>query len=281
MKAPEFIYKRPETLEAALALLAEHGDEAQPLAGGQSLMPMMNFRLAAPEVLVDLGAIAALRGIEDQGDHIRLGAMTRYSDLAAWAPLPDRLALVARALPHIAHTAIRNRGTVGGSLSLADPAAELPAIALAMEATMELTGQGGARQVPAADYFHGFYETAREDSELLTAIRLPTADDLKTGFYELAPRHGDYAVAGVALTCSGTNPVTDLRAAFFGIAGAALRLPDIEAAFEGKAPDDPDAAAAARAALAAEDILSDTKASAAYRRHVALVVLRRALEGAA
>lgn len=277
MKAPDFDYLRPATLDEAIAALAAAGGEAAPLAGGQSLVPMMNFRMARPEVLIDLGRIAELRGIERRGDRVRIGAMTRYRDLAAWPDLARDLPLVALALPHIAHEAIRNRGTLGGSLSLADPAAELPAVMVALDAEIELKGPGGLRRVPAEGFFHGFYETDRRPDELLVAVEVPVSPG-RAGFCELAQRHGDYAMAGVAAWAAGTAPWHGLRAAFFGIAGAPVLVDALGAAFEGQQGLPETALAAARAALAGVDFLEDTKAAAATRRHYAGVVLERALK---
>ncbi|ROU04231.1 FAD binding domain-containing protein [Histidinibacterium lentulum] len=277
MKAPDFAYARPADLGAALALLAEHGTEAQPLAGGQSLMPMMNFRLAAPEILIDLSDVAELRGLERTRDTVRIGAMTRYRDLEDWPDLGGTLPLVAMALPHIAHDAIRNRGTIGGSIALCDPAAELPAVMRVLAAEIEVAGAEGSRRVAADDFFTGFYETACGEEELIVAIHVPVAEaDRVYGFHELAQRHGDYAMAGVALSALSPNPIRSLRAAFFGIAATPVRLPDLEAALEGLTACE--AQAAVTAALEGLDLLADTKASADMRRHLSGVVLKRALE---
>lgn len=265
MKAPDFDYARPETLDEALALLAAHPGQAEPLAGGQSLMPMMNFRVAAPEVLVDLSGIAALRGIEETQGALRIGAMTTYREVQDMPGLAERLPLVAAALPHIAHDAIRNRGTLGGSLALADPAAEMPALALALDAVIELAGPRSRREVPARDFFQGYYATAREGDELITAVRLPLArPGDRFGFYELTQRHGDYALAGVAIAATPAP-----RAAFFGIADRPVRSDALDTALADGADPGP--------ALDAIDYEGDHKASAATRRHFAGVVLARAL----
>jgi len=279
VKAPDFAYERPRDLTEALKLLSDAGGDAQALAGGQSLLPMMNFRLAAPGMLVDLADVEELRGLEAEGDRVRIGAMTRYRELADWPDLCQMLPLVAMALPHIAHDAIRNRGTIGGSLALADPAAELPAVMTVLGAEIELAGPRGHRTVAAEDFFVGFYETDCGEDELITAVTVPIAGDLSFGFYELAQRHGDYAMAGVALSARAAAPISGLRAAFFGIAASPVRLPQMEAALEGQSPSA--APAAVAAALADLDILEDTKASAAMRRHLAGTVLKRALEGLA
>lgn len=277
MKAPDFAYVRPADLGAALALMAEHGTEAQPLAGGQSLMPMMNFRLAAPEVLIDLADVAELRGLARTGDTVRIGAMTRYRELEDWPELATALPLVGMALPHIAHDAIRNRGTLGGSLALCDPAAELPAVMRVLGAEIEVASPSGTRRVAADAFFTGFYETACGEEELIVAVHVPVAEPGRAyGFHELAQRHGDYAMAGVAVSATTAQPISGLRAAFFGIAATPVRLPDLEAALEGKTPAE--APAAVSAALAPLDLLADTKASADMRRHLSGVVLKRALE---
>lgn len=270
MKAPDFDYQRPTTLDAALALLAAHDGAAQPLAGGQSLMPMMNFRIAAPEILVDLAGIAELRGISRDDSHLRIGAMTRYADLAAWPGLATQAPLMAAALPHIAHDAVRNRGTLGGSLALADPAAEMPAVMLALGAEIELMGPSGGRRVAADDFFLGYYETACAPDELIVAVHVPVAVPGEAfGFYELVQRHGDYAMAGVALR----RTASDVRIGFFGVADKALRVPALEAALR------TDGLEAALPHLSDVAFLADTKISAETRQLYAGIALKRALKG--
>src|SRR5258708_22091769 len=173
MKAPRFAYARPASVAEALALLAEHKGDARVLAGGQSLVPMMNFRLAAPKVLVDINRIAALTGIKVTRNHIRIGALTRHVELERSADVAPHLPLIAAAMPHIAHPAIRNRGTFGGSCALADPAAELPACALALGATFVVAGRKGERRVAAQDFFRGLYATALKAGELLVPAAVP------------------------------------------------------------------------------------------------------------
>lgn len=273
MKAPDFRYERPGTVAEALALLGDGAVDAQPLAGGQSLMPMMNFRLAAPDVLVDLGGVAELRGICDDGDWVAVGAMTTYSAMAASSLVAETLPIVSAALPHIAHPAIRNRGTIGGSVALSDPAAEMPAICLALGAEIELAGPAGVRRVAADDFFVALYETDRAEDEIVTVVRFPKAGAFEGfGFHELARRHGDYAMAGVALTRSGTRN----RIAFFGVSDKAVRASGAEAALAAN-PDDLDGAVAALSEL---DVVGDMHVSEAARRHMAGVVLRRAWSGA-
>lgn len=271
MKSQDFRYERPSTMDEALAILSDPEIEAQPLAGGQSLMPMMNFRLAAPDVLVDLGAVGELVGIcEDEGE-IVIGAMTRYRDLMASDLLALHAPLLAEALPHIAHTAIRNRGTLGGSIALSDPAAESPAVLLALGGSVDLLSAKGARNVAADGFFLGLYETAREPDELITAIRLPKAQDgHRYGFYEITRRHGDYAMIGVAVA-----QAPDWRIAFFSVAGTPLRATDAEAALNADASDIDGAVAA----LASLEIDGDRHGDPAMKRHLAGVALRRAIGG--
>lgn len=274
MKAPDFRYERPETLEAALALLSDQDADAAPLAGGQSLMPMMNFRVAAPDVLVDLNRIPGLDGIEEIGGVIEIGAMARYSALEASDLIAREAPLMARAIPYIAHSAIRNRGTLGGSMALADPAAEMPAVLLVLGAELVLQSAEGSRAVSCDDYFLGVYETAREPSELLTMIRVPKAAPGQAfGFHEIARRHGDYAMAGCCV--SATEGLSTVRIGFFGVADRALRAPAAEAALAGS---DGGAAAldAAVDALADLPFEGDLNAGPDTKRHLAGVALRRA-----
>jgi carbon-monoxide dehydrogenase medium subunit len=214
MKAPRFAYARPASVAEALALLDKHKDDARVLAGGQSLVPMLNFRVAAPKVLVDINRISALSGIKVAKGQVRIGALTRQVELERSPEIAKHLPLVASAMPHIAHPAIRNRGTFGGSCALADPAAELPACALALGATFVVAGKKGERRVAAEDFFKGLYATALKPGELLVAAEFPLPKpNSKSAFGELARRHGDYAMVGVA--ANGSKQ--ELRAAFFGV----------------------------------------------------------------
>ncbi|RZW11845.1 MAG: xanthine dehydrogenase family protein subunit M [Rhodobacteraceae bacterium] len=272
MKAPDFQYQRPRSLDDALALLAE-GD-GTPLAGGQSLMPMMNFRIAAPEVLVDLNGIEDLAGIQVSDGWIRIGAMTRYRTLEDADEIAEGAPLVARALPFIAHPAIRNRGTVGGSCALADPAAELPALLLALGAEVGLQSRTGTRRVSADDFFLGLYETARSEDELVVAIHLPVQGaGQRIGFHEITRRHGDYAMAGCAIVASGD--LSDVRIALFGVSDRALRATAAEAALAGSKGDDA-AVQAAVEALGDIEFSEDMHAGAATKQHLAGVALKRA-----
>lgn len=272
MKAADFRYERPGTIDEALALMADKALDAAALAGGQSLMPMMNFRMAQPETLVDLGSIDALRGITRTGKALRIGAMTRYADLERSAEIAKYAPLIPMALPYIAHSAIRNRGTIGGSLALADPAAEMPALMLALGATITAQGADSSRDIAADEFFLGVYETALRESELITSVTLPIADtEHSFGFYEIARRHGDYAMAGVAVAATGAG----YRIAFFSVADRAVRARAAEAILKA----DPDAVDAAVASLDEIEFAADLNAAAKTKRHLAGVVLRRALDG--
>ena len=199
MKPAPFAYVRPESLEDAIGVLDAHGEDARVLAGGQSLMATLNMRLSAPAVLVDIGRVPGLAGIETAGDGIRIGAMTRHAAVEGSDLVASHAPLIAAAMPHIAHPAVRNCGTFGGSIAFADPAAELPACAVALGARMTVAAKGGTRTVDADAFFRGLYETALAPGEVLTAIEVPgIGAGWKSGFMELARRHGDYAIIGLA-----------------------------------------------------------------------------------
>jgi carbon-monoxide dehydrogenase medium subunit len=278
MKAPDVDYACPQTLDEALALLGKAGSDAVPLAGGQSLVPMLNFRLAAPSLLVDLNRIAELAGLSDQGDAIVIGAMTRLSDLERSELVAARLPVLAEALPHVGHPAIRNRGTIGGSVALADPAAEMPALLLALDAAVIVASSAGERAIAALDFFRGLYETALQPGEIVKAISFPTAGGARRfAFDELARRHGDYAIVGLAATAAAAAPFRDLRLVFFGIADRALRATGVEDAMNGRMPDDDEAIVAAGEAIATLAFHRGLHASASTRRHLAGVLLKRVL----
>ncbi|HEY6240610.1 MAG TPA: xanthine dehydrogenase family protein subunit M, partial [Burkholderiales bacterium] len=235
MKAPRFAYARPASVAEALALLDKHKDDARVLAGGQSLVPMMNFRVAAPKVLVDINRIAGLSGIEVTKNHLRIGALTRHVEMERSADIARHLPLIASAMPHIAHPAIRNRGTFGGSCALADPAAELPACALALEATFVVAGKKGERRILAEEFFKGLYATALKSGELLVAAEFPLPKPgYVSAFGELARRHGDYAMVGVAAHGSTQGKkFSDMRVVFFGVGDRPQRAAQFERALEG------------------------------------------------
>jgi carbon-monoxide dehydrogenase medium subunit len=279
MKAPRFAYARPASLAEALALLAEYKDDARVLAGGQSLVPMMNFRVAAPKVLVDINRIAGLSGIKVAKNHLRIGALTRHVEIERSADIARHLPLVAAAMPHIAHPAIRNRGTFGGSCALGDPAAELPACALALAATFTAAGKKGERRIAAQDFFKGLYATALKTGELLVAAEFPLPKPgYASAFGELARRHGDYAMVGVAAHGSTRGgKFDDMRVVFFGVADRPQRAARFERALEGR----PAAAKTIAGALAELDAdlspRADLHGSAATKLHLAKVLAGRVL----
>lgn len=218
MKAPIFTYKRPEHLEDALDLLADNDGGMQVLAGGQSLIATLNMRLSSPAVLVDINRIATLRGIEKRDNGVRLGALVRHADVLASTTVARHVPLLALALPHVAHIAVRNRGTTCGSLALADPSAEMPAVAVTLNADIVLAKKNARRTVPARDFFQGLYETARQDDEMITEVVFPTAsNDELFGFAELSRRHGDFATVGVAVRAvKAGDKLDDLNVTIFG-----------------------------------------------------------------
>lgn len=286
MKPAPFEYRAPETLDEALALLAEHGADAKPLAGGQSLIPAMSFRLAQPAVLVDLRRIGDLAGIEAAGDGgLAIGTMTRQRAAERSAAVAERAPLLAETLPSIAHPQIRSRGTVGGSLAHADPAAELPAVALALGARFRIASSSGRRTLDAADFYVGLLETAMTAEELLVAVELPPPPP-RTGwaFRELSRRHGDYALVGVAagVTLDGAGRCETARLALLSVGDGPVAAARATAALAGEEPTREAIAAAAELA-AGEDIdpPGDIHASADYRRQLARVLVRRALTAAA
>jgi aerobic carbon-monoxide dehydrogenase medium subunit len=277
VKPSPFQYYAPESLDEVVALLVEHGDDAKPLAGGQSLVPMMSLRLTAYRHLVDLRKVVGLTEIERRDDHVRLGAMVGQA-VAERNPIVAQAPLITKAIPHIGHFQIRNRGTVGGSIAHADPASELPAVALAMDAVMEVAGPAGVRRIPAAEFFVSTWHTALGAGEVLTAVEFPLWPG-RTGFAveEVARRHGDFALVGatVGVAIEGDR-VTRAAIAMLGVGTTPVRGHDAEAALiaGGAAADLAEVGRIAAAGLTPTD---DVHASAAYRRHVAAVVVRRAL----
>ncbi len=269
MKPAPFELVTAATVEEAVVALAGHGDEAKALAGGQSLVPLLNLRLARPAVLVDLNRIAGLDRIEANGS-LTIGALARQADVLASAVVADHAPLLREALRHVGHPATRNRGTIGGSLAHADPAGELPATLLALDGEVDVSGPAGERTVRAADLFLGPFTTSLAAAEVLTRVRLPISPGGRFGFAEVARRHGDFALAGAAVS------LDPARIVLFGLGGAPTRAPEGEEALERGAPTE-EVVALATADLEA---VSDVHADAAYRRRAASVVLRRALEQA-
>ncbi len=289
MKPAPFEYHRPSSRGEALALLLNHGGDAKPLAGGQSLIPAMNFRLAMPAVLVDLNAIADLSYVTRQGDDLCIGAMTRHQAVERSDAVRTAAPLVHEAMPFIAHAAIRTRGTIGGSLAHADPAAELPAVMLALDAGIRVENARGSRMVRAADFFTGLFSTVLEPGDLVTEIVIPVASEsaaaMRTGtaFEEFSRRHGDFALAGVVarVGIDAGGRCTLARIVLFGVGDRPMPAPSAARVLEGQAPS-PEAIRAAAEAAARDDIdpTSDIHASNRYRRHLAGVLARRALDRA-
>ncbi len=269
MKPAPFAYKKARSLEEATALLGQHKD-ARLLAGGQSLIATLNMRLSAPALLIDINGIGGLDGIALKGSMVEIGALARHVAAERSETIAKHAPLIARALPHIGHAAIRNRGTLGGSIAFADPAAELPACLLALDGEVEARGPNGKRTIKAQDFFKGLFETALGDQDVLTAIRVPAASkDTRVGFAELARRHGDYAIVGLAASARAqAKGLADVRLAFFGVGATAVRAKKAEAALAGGNVD---------AAVAALDLdpHDDLQASAAVKKHLAGVLLRR------
>lgn len=218
MKAPAFLYRRPPDLDEALALLADGAGGAQVLAGGQSLMPTLNMRLSKPDMLVDINRIDVLRGIADRGETIRIGALVRHAEVLKSPLVARRLPLMAMVIPHVAHMAVRNRGTTCGSIALADPSAEMPAVAVALNADIVLRKRGATRTISARDFFQGLYQTDRGDDEMISEIVFPaTTPDQIFGFAELSRRQGDFATVGVAIAArNGLGAIRDLNVVIFG-----------------------------------------------------------------
>ncbi len=280
MKPASFEYYRPDSLDQALALLADRED-AKPLAGGQSLIPAMNFRLSAPAALVDLNRLRELEGITALDAGIRIGALTRHVAIERSSLVRERAPLLAEAMPHIAHPQIRTRGTLGGSLAHADPAAELPAVMVALEATVILRGQGGERRVRAEDFFTGLFATALQPGELVVAVEIPPAP-IRSGwaFEEFARRHGDYALVGVAVMVqlSDSRRCQRARIALLSVGEGPVLARGAMAALEGQPIDDQSIRTAAELGATIDiEPPSDLHATEAYRRQLARVLIRRAL----
>jgi carbon-monoxide dehydrogenase medium subunit len=281
VKAPKFSYVRAVSLGQVLELLERYGQDAQILAGGQSLMPALNMRLSAPRLLIDINGIAALQGIVFKAGLVRIGALARHVELANSAIIREHLPLIAAAMPHVAHVAVRNRGTFGGSIALADPAAELPACALALEARFVLESRAGRREIAAADFFKGFYATARLPNELLTEALIPVRRKWVPVFLELARRQGDFAIAGLALQVLLEDGIlADGRLAYFASeAQPTLGLATL-AAIKGRRLDPATTEAAVSALPRDLAPMGNAAASAKLRLHLQAVLTRRALRQA-
>ena len=284
MKLPPLDYACPATLAEAVALLAAHNGEAKPIAGGQSLMPMLAFRMASPSLLVDLRKLPDLNRITIADDGVRLGAMVRWRDIEDDVRLRAAHPLLAAAIAHVAHYQIRNRGTVGGSLAHADPAAEMPGIALTCDAEIAVMGAAGPRTIRAQEFFLGPLTTALAPDEIIVEVRLPAWPARRRwGFQEFARRRGDFALAGVALFYDEDDDgkAANTHAGAIGVGDRPVRLSAAEATLDGRAADAAAIADAARAASAEVDPPDDIHAHAAYRRALVGTLTERALTAAA
>lgn len=269
MKPAPFAYAKARSLDEAIALLGEHKD-ARLLAGGQSLIATLNMRLSAPSLLIDINGIGGLDGIALKDGRVEIGALPRHAAVERSEVIARRAPLIARAMPNIGHAAIRNRGTIGGSIAFADPAAELPACLMALGGEIEATGPKGKRTIKADEFFKALFETALGPEDVLTSIRVPAADkSARVGFAEFARRHGDYAIAGLAASARAEGKaLADVRLAFFGVGPTPMRAKKAEAAL---------AKGDVEAAIAALDLdpHDDVQATGAVKKHLAGVLLRR------
>jgi carbon-monoxide dehydrogenase medium subunit len=266
-----FDYRRPSSVDEAIAALAEHGDEAKLLAGGHSLLPLMKLRLATPSVLVDIGRLADLSYVRVEGDEVRVGALTKHCDLESSDALKEASPLMAHVAAQIGDPQVRHRGTIGGSVAHGDPASDFPAALLALRATLVARGPGGERTIAADDFFTGFLETALAADEVLTEIRVPATAGAGWGFEKFSRRAADWAIVGVAAVLNGSPGI-----GLVNMATAPVRSAGAETALAG-------GASAADAAARADEGLeppADLNASVEYRRHLSRVLTRRALEAA-
>jgi carbon-monoxide dehydrogenase medium subunit len=269
VKPAPFAYKKARSLEEAVAWLGEHKD-ARLLAGGQTLIATLNMRLSQPSLLIDINGISGLGGTAHKNGRVEIGALVRHAQAERSELIAKHAPLIARAMPHIGHPAIRNRGTLGGSIAFADPAAELPACLLALDGEIDAVGPKGKRTIRAQDFFQGLFETALGAQEILTAIRLPAVTkESRVGFAELARRHGDYAIVGLAASARDDGKkLSDVHLAYFGVGATPVRARKAEAALASGSVDD---------AVAALDLepQDDVQATAKTKKHLAGVLLRR------
>lgn len=266
-----FEYLRADSADAALAALAEHGDDAKLLAGGMSLLPLMKLRLATPAVLVDVGRLGDLSYIRDAGDHIAIGALTRHRDLELSDLLGEQCGPLRAVAAEVGDNQVRHRGTLGGSVAHGDPASDLPAALLALDATFAIRGPAGERSVPAGEFFHGFLETALAPDELLTELRVPKAPGAKFSYQKFQRRAQDWAIVGALAVRNGGN-----RVALVNMGGTPLRARGVEEALAGGSS----IADAAQRAAEGTEAPADLNATPEFREHLARVLVQRALEAA-
>jgi len=280
MKAPPFAYVRATTLDEVFRLCSEKSIETKLLAGGQSLLATLAYRLSEPERLIDITRLPELKGIIDAPGAVRVGALTTHAELGRSPLIKSHAPMIAEAVPLIGHAAIRNRGTVGGSLANADPAAELPACMVALDAAIVTRSAKGERKIPAGEFFTGLFSTALQDGELITGVELPKpAAGQRATVIEIARRSGDYAMAGIAARLAFANGICSApRLVFFGVGDRPTRATTAEAALQGAALDGASIARAAEALAADLDPPGDSHGSPEMKRHLARVLLKRALE---
>lgn len=279
MKAPSFDYVKPSTLSEVFSLLQEHGDTARIIAGGQTLLATLNMRLSEPKLLIDINGVRGLSGISVQENCVRIGAMTRHSEIEESHLIAAHMPLLAMTAPHVAHKAIRNKGTLGGSIAFADPAAEWPCCAVALDAVIVMASQRGLRRVNAGDFFQDLYTTDMASDELIVACEFPLQPSTSVcAFEELARRHGDYAIVGLAAVAQASGKtLSNLRLVFLGAGNIPVRARAVERALEGQ-PLGPELLVAARKALSGELApAADLYNSAEMKLHLANVLLNRTL----
>lgn len=285
VKPAPFKYVAPESVDEILTLLRRHGQDGKILAGGQSLVPLLNMRLARPSVIIDLNRVHALEYIKNgssKNGEIRIGAMTRQREAELSPLIRHKLPLLAEALPYVGHPQIRNRGTVGGSIAHADPSAELPAVLATLDGSVVLQNGRGTRTLKADEFFLTYLTTAIKPDELLVEVRLPVHDELGTAFLEVARRHGDYALVGVAALVDWEGgQARDVRLAFTGVGGVPVRIAEAEASAAGTPLTDNVLAEVSKIVSGRLEPEPDIHASAEYRKHVAGVLAERALRIAA
>jgi len=284
MKLPPLEYACPASLSEAVALLAAHGGDARAIAGGQSLMPMLAFRVVAPSLLVDLRKLSELKEIKIGADGVRLGAMVRWRDIEDDARLASAHPLLKAAIEHVAHYQIRNRGTVGGSIAHADPAAEMPGICVTCDAEIAVIGSNGARTITADDFFVGALTTALEHDEIITEIKLPAwPAKRRWGFQEFSRRRGDFAMAAAAVFYDqdAAGKAVDAHVGIIGLGDRPRRVSEVETALNGNVIDEAMMERAAEITTATVEAQDDIHASAAYRRSLAGTMVERALRNAA
>jgi aerobic carbon-monoxide dehydrogenase medium subunit len=279
MKAPAFSYLRPTRINDVIALLQQHGDEARLLAGGQTLLATLNMRLSEPALLIDLQAVKELKGISLDGSIIRIGAMVTHSEIESSSLVADHAPLLRKAAPYIAHRAIRNLGTLGGSIAYGDPAAEWPACLLALDGVVLARGPEGERRIAAQDFFTGLYTTALAANEIIVACEFPVSSaQQRFAFDELTRRHGDYAVVGLAASAKVANGVlSQVRLAWLGVGTQPARTVAIEQVFEGQFFSNALLASAIQALRIELHPQADLTHSAATKQHLAEVMLKRIL----